>query len=138
MTNQQSPKPIQEAVKFVIRYAPFGGSAFALGSFIKDAQWIQAIITIFPTIGTTIWAAYSQAFLDRLTEIYSEEGKKGADTFKRIQDSLSEAIKWQLAATDDKYIKCQGNECVQYKTEGLNNIFRPQLKDVFVSLELST
>ncbi|MGK7880594.1 MAG: GUN4 domain-containing protein [Crocosphaera sp.] len=137
MTNQQPSKPIQEGIKLIIRYAPFGGSVFALGSFIKDSQWIQAIITVFPTIATTIWAAYSKAFLDRLTEIYSEEGKKGADAFKRIQDSLSEAIKWQLAATDDKYIKCQGNECVQYTTEGLGNIFRPQLKDVFVSLELS-
>ncbi len=137
MTKQQSSKPIQEGIKLLVRYAPFGGSAVALLSFIKDAQWIQAAVTVFPTIATTIWAAYSQGFLDRLTEIYSEEGKKGADRFKRIQDSLTEAITWQLAATDDNYLKCQGNECTQYKTEGMNNIFRPQLRDVFVSLELS-
>lgn len=134
MTNEPSSKPIQEGIKLLVRYAPFGGSIFVLGSFIKDAQWIQATVTIFPTIATTIWAAYSQAFLERLTEIYSEEGKKGADTFKRIQDSLSEAIKWQLAATDDNYLKCQGNELTLDKTKGLNS---PQLRYVFVSLELS-
>ncbi|MDJ0578654.1 GUN4 domain-containing protein [Crocosphaera sp.] len=137
MNDQKTSKPIQKAVKVILGYAPLGGSAILLGSSIINSEWGNAIITFPSTVLSTIWAAYSQSFLDRLTEIYSEEGKKGADAFKRITDSLSEAIKWQLAATDNKYLKCQGNECVQYKTEGLNNIFRPQLRDVFVSLELS-
>ncbi|EAZ88775.1 GUN4 domain-containing protein [Crocosphaera chwakensis] len=137
MNNEPSSKPIQKAVKIILGYAPLGTSGFALVSSIINSDFGNALITVPSTALSTIWAASSQGFLDRLTEIYSEEGKKGADRFKRIQDSFTEAIKWQLAATDDNYLKCQGNECVQYKTEGLNNIFRPQLKDVFVSLELS-
>jgi len=41
-----------------------------------------------------------------------------------------------LAGTEDKYLRCQGNEVDFSRTEGLNT-FKPLLKDVFVPLELS-
>ncbi|MGB5593816.1 MAG: hypothetical protein WBM32_05430 [Crocosphaera sp.] len=66
MTNQKPAKPIQEGIKLIVRYAPFGGSAFALGSSLINSEWGQAIITFPSTILTTIWAAYSKEFLDRL------------------------------------------------------------------------
>lgn len=50
--------------------------------------------------------------------------------------AFTETITWQLAGTDKKYLKCQGKECLQLKTEGLNT-FKPKLSDVFVPLELS-
>ena len=48
--------------------------------------------------------------------------------------AFTETITWQLAGTDKKYLKCQGKECLQLKTEGLNT-FKPKLSDVFVPLE---
>lgn len=50
--------------------------------------------------------------------------------------AFTETITWQLDGTDKKYLKCQGKECLQLKTEGLNT-FKPKLSDVFVPLELS-
>ncbi len=131
MTDQQ-PSKIPGSLKLIARYAPVGCSALALGSFVINSEWGKFIITIPPTILTTIWVAYSKAFLNELTEIYREEGKKGANRFKRFTDNLNEAISRTLDRTDEKYLKCQSYPCQDFQIEGLTQSFIPQLEEVFV------
>jgi predicted NACHT family NTPase len=57
---------------------------------------------------------------------------------QQIGKAFTETIRWQLAGTDDKYLKCQGFICQDYETEGqFLETFIPQLNEVFVPLELS-
>jgi predicted NACHT family NTPase len=82
------------------------------------------------------WAAYSKGFLAKLQTLYESRGDKDAESLVNWQDKLDQTVKWQLAGTEDKYLRCQGNEVDFSRTEGLNT-FKPLLKDVFVPLELS-
>ncbi|MDJ0843061.1 NACHT domain-containing protein [Crocosphaera sp.] len=136
MTDTKKSNFVEQSIKFLARYAPATASGWLFFLSFKDREWLKVIISIPPIILSTIWATYSQAFLDRLTEIYTEEGKKGADAFKRFTDSLIEAIKWFIAKTDDKYLKCQSYPCYDYQIEGMNQSFIPQLEEIFVPLEL--
>ncbi len=90
---------------------------------------------------TVIWASYTESVLERLEEVFKEEGRKDVDKVmtwrQRINKTVAETIRWQLAGTEDKYLKCQGHECTQHQTEGFESVFTPLLSDVFVSLELS-
>ena len=128
----------------LVRYAPTGGSLWILGSFIKEQDWLSTLITFPLMVIMVAWSAYSKSFLLRIQEIMEEEGKKGADSliarWQRLDSAIKESIKWQLAGTDDKYLKCQGSSCSDYETIGFNQpsgIFMPLLKEVFVPLELS-
>jgi predicted NACHT family NTPase len=97
---------------------------------------MQALIT-FPLTGLAVaWAAYSKGFLAKLQTLYEGRGDKDAESLVNWQDKLDQTVKWQLAGTEDKYLRCQGNEVDFSRTEGLNT-FKPLLKDVFVPLELS-
>ncbi|MDJ0747230.1 MAG: GUN4 domain-containing protein [Xenococcaceae cyanobacterium MO_167.B27] len=128
----------------LVRYAPTGGSIGLIASFILDNEVLKALFTFPFMVGAVAWAAYSKSFLLRIQEIMEEEGKKGAESLiaqlQKLDSAIKEAIKWQLAGTDDKYLKCQGSFCRDYETIGFNQpsgIFMPLLKDVFVPLELS-
>jgi predicted NACHT family NTPase len=120
----------------LIQWFPLGSSGWLLVSFIKDSQIMQALIT-FPLTGLAVaWTAYSKGFLAKLQTTYEGRGDKDAESLVNWQDKLDQSVKWQLAGTEDKYLRCQGNEVDFSRTEGLNT-FKPLLKDVFVPLELS-
>ncbi|MDJ0536655.1 MAG: GUN4 domain-containing protein [Xenococcaceae cyanobacterium MO_207.B15] len=128
----------------LVRYAPTGGSIGLIASFIVDNEVLKALFTFPFMVGAVAWAAYSKSFLLRIQEIMEEEGKKGAESLiaqlQKLDSAIKEAIKWQLAGTDDKYLKCQGSFCSDYETIGYNQAsgtFMPLLKDVFIPLELS-
>ena len=99
-------------------------------------------VIIFPVMAVTVvWAAYTEAVLTRLREIAQEQGRKNVDSFMAWLKEVDQAIRWQLAGTEDKYLQCQGNACQDYTTEGFkqlsSSVFIPQLDEVFVPLELS-
>ena len=60
----------------------------------------------------------------------------------QLDQALRNAIRWQVARTEEKYLRCQGNACRDYTTEGFkplsSSIFIPMLDEVFVPLELSS
>lgn len=123
---------------------PTGGSLWIFGSFLKNQDWLSAFITFPIMVIMVAWSAYSKSFLLKVQERMGEIGKKDADSlinqFQKFDSAIKEAIKWQLAGTDDKYLKCQGSSCSDYETIGYNQAsgtFMPLLKDVFVPLELS-
>jgi predicted NACHT family NTPase len=132
----KTQKWLNTATITLIQWFPLGSSGWLLVSFIKDSQIMQALIT-FPLTGLAVaWAAYSKGFLAKLQTLYESRGDKDAESLVNWQDKLDQSVKWQLAGTEDKYLRCQGNEVDFSRTEGLNT-FKPLLKDVFVPLELS-
>ena len=133
-------KVVQGFIQAVIQWMPLGGSSFALVSFLLQREWIQSVL-MFPVMAVTVvWAAYSEAVLIRLREISQERGRKDVDSLVGWLEAINESIRWQLAGTEDKYLRCQGSACRDYETEGYNQpsgIFMPLLGEVFVPLELS-
>ena len=127
--------------KYVIKVAPFFSSSIVFLSLLIKQDWFIALVTFPVTIGSAIWAAYSDSLVNRFSEIYKERGAKDADSFMawvdKTDQAIKEAIKWQLAKPEEKYLTCQGNACLYRSTEGTSSIFKPLLKDVFVPLELS-
>ena len=132
---------VKNIAQTLIQWMPTGGSGWIFVSFLLEQEWIMALITFPVTIVAVIWARYSTSVLTRLGEIYQQRGRKDVDDLmswlQKVDKDIKEAIKWQLAGTEDKYLRCQGNACRQYMTEGLSSTFKPLLKDVFVPLSLS-
>ena len=125
--------PLQQTARILIQWVPMGSSGFVLASFLLQQNWVVAIAAFPALIITVIWAAYTESILARLQEIFQERGKKDVD---RIMAWLG----WQLAGTEEKYLRCQKSACRDYTTEGHKpalSIFIPVLDEVFVPLELS-
>ncbi|MBP0029849.1 NACHT domain-containing protein [Roseofilum sp. Guam] len=127
-----------------VRWMPLLGSSGAFIAFLSQQEWFMALL-LFPVNAVTgIWAAYSKSFLRTLAEIYEERGKEDAKNLiagmDRLNKNIQEAIQWQLAGVDDKYLTLQGNTCRAFKMEGFKtglNVFTPLLNEVFVPLGLS-
>ncbi|MDJ0796048.1 MAG: GUN4 domain-containing protein [Calothrix sp. MO_167.B12] len=132
-------KVVQGFTQALIQWMPLGGSGTAFVSFVLKSEWLQALL-MFPVMAVTVvWAAYTEAVLTRLREISAERGKKDVDDFMAWLKGVDEAIRWQLAGVEDKYLRCQGSACREYRTEGYNRgTFVPLLSEVFVPLELSS
>ena len=124
----------------LIQWMPVGGSSWALISYLLEKQWMISIL-IFPTVlVSAVWASYTESVMKTLQEIYKERGKQDIDSFMNSMKNLDEAIHWQFAKVDDKYLKLQGNTCKDFTSEGYKsglNIFTPLLNEVFVPLDLS-
>ena len=114
----------------LIQWMPVGGSSWAFISFIREEEWIIAIVTFPVVLVTAVWASYTQSFVQRLREIYEEKGRKDVDFLMGLNTRFDQAIKWHFAKPEKKYLICQGNACNFYTTEGATNIFKPLLKDV--------
>jgi hypothetical protein len=137
MTQQEKRQFMQKIVQALIQWSPLGLSGIQLAHFLRQHDWVQAGLTFPVLIVTTIWAAYTESFLNRLQEVFSDRGKQHANSLMEYIDKLSEAIRWQLAGTNEKYLKCQANACYQYRTEGLNPRIPIPLEEVYVPLKLS-
>ncbi len=134
-------KFMETTAQSLIQWMPLGGSGITLISALLKQEWLQALITFPVMIVTVVWAAYTESFLKRLREVYEERARQDVDNLmtwqQRISQSFTETIRWQLAATDDKYLKLQGLTCQDFQTEGQPLLsFIPQLNEVFVPLEL--
>ncbi len=136
----QARKVVQGFTQAVIQWMPLFGSGSIFVSFLLQQEWLQSLL-MFPVMAVTvIWAAYTEAVLTRFREIAQEQGRNDADSLIKWLKSVNQAIRWQLAGTEDKYLRCQGSACRDYETEGYNQpsgIFMPLLGEVFVPLELS-
>ena len=132
-------KVVQGFTQAVIQWMPLGGSGSIFVSFLLQREWLQSLL-MFPVMAVTIvWAAYSEAVLIRLREISQERGRKDVDSLVGWLEAVNESIRWQLAGTEDKYLRCQGSACCEYRTEGFRSgAFVPLLSEVFVPLELSS
>jgi hypothetical protein len=65
----------------------------------------------FPVTAVSgVWAAYSKNFIERLSEIYGERGKKDAEGFvenmDRANQVLNQKLNWQALGFDAKYLQC--------------------------------
>ncbi|WP_049769536.1 GUN4 domain-containing protein [Rippkaea orientalis] len=134
-------KFIQGTAQTFIQWMPLLASGGSLISFCLHQEWLQAALNFPIMIVTVIWAAYTESFLKRLREVYEEKARKDVDNLmtwqQKISEALTETIRWQLAGTDDKYLKLQEIPCQDFETEGeLSLSFIPQLNEVFVPLEL--
>ena len=134
-------KWLQKGTQSLIQWMPTGGSGWLLASFIREQEWVNALITFPVMIVTVVWAAYTESFLTQLREVYKEKGKEDVIKLKawfdKTDQAIKQAIKWELAGTEEKYLRYQSNACLLYTTAGLNSTFKPLLKDIFVPLELS-
>jgi hypothetical protein len=131
-------KIVQGFTQTLIQLMPIGGSGLAFVSFLLQREWLQALLMFPVMVVTGVWAAYTESFLTRLREVYQERGRKDVDSLMGWLESVDQTIQWQLAGTEDKYLRCQGSDCSEYRTEGYSyGSFFPPLSDVFVPLELS-
>jgi hypothetical protein len=109
-TQPKTQKWLNNATITLIQWFPLGSSGWFLVSFIKDSQIMQALI-FFPLTGLAVaWAAYSKGFLAKLQTLYEGRGDKDAESLVNWQDKLDQSVKWQLAGTEDKYLRCQSGQ----------------------------
>jgi hypothetical protein len=138
---KQAKKWVQGTAQSFIQWMPLGTSGITTINFLIHQEWLMSIVMFPVMIVTVIWANYTEGVLTQLGEIYAERGKQDVNDLmswqQKMSESLRETIKWQLAGTDDKYLKCQASDCKQYQTEGFNT-FKPNLRDVYVPLGLSS
>ena len=122
--------------QFILRWGPAGTSGTAFIFFLSQQQWAIALWTFPATIVTVAWVKYSNGFLQQLGEIYQERGKGDASRLVRFLDAVDEALRWQFAG-NRQYLTCQGAACRDYTTVGFHSsFFLPQLREVFVPLDL--
>jgi hypothetical protein len=131
-----------ETAQTLIRWMPLGASSISLGSALLQQNWFMAVVTFPIMIVTVIWARYTEGFLKRIGDVFEERGTKDVDSLIKWLTETDQVIRssiyWQLAGTDDKYLKCQGYSCRDYEVEGqFLQSFIPRLSEVFVPLELS-
>ncbi|NES83757.1 MAG: NACHT domain-containing protein [Moorea sp. SIO2B7] len=132
-------KWFQTIIQRLIQWMPLGTTGYAFISLLVEQEWFIAVL-IFPfTVITVFWGAYTEGFLTKVHESAEELGKQGGNAFMTWVKAIFNAVNWQLKGVEDKYLKCQGNACAFYTTEGLKNIsFKPLLNEVFVPLDLSS
>ena len=131
---------IEKGLNQFIRWAPLGGSGSAFVHFLFQQDWGMSLAMFPVTAVTGIWAAYTESFLARLREIFSERGSKDADALVNRLDRMDQALKWQLSGFDGKYLKRVSAACLYSETEGYrqpDDIKIPLLEEVFVPLKFS-
>ena len=136
-------KFVQRSLAAIARWSPLGGTSYAFGAFLLKQEWVMALALFPVTAIAGVWAAYSKSFSEQLVEIYNERAKSDAKSFvewlDNLNQSLKEAIEWQFAGFDEKYLKQQVKPFTRYETEGYrpDQTAIPMLEEVFVPLVLS-
>ena len=137
---------VQRSLGAFVRWSPLGGTGFAFVSFLLKQEWITAIALFPVTAVSGVWAAYSKNFIERLSEIYGERGKKDAEGLVANMDLanqfLTEKLDWRSLGFTEKYLKCQEWDCHEDNVVGMREdddlpVNSPLLREVFVPLELS-
>ncbi|GBO54319.1 hypothetical protein APA_2267 [Pseudanabaena sp. lw0831] len=134
---------VQRSLAAIARWSPLGGTSYAFGAFLLKQEWAIAIALFPVTAVSGVWAAYSKNFIEKLVKIYSKRAIDDAvslvEGLDNLNKSLKEAIEWQFAGFDTKYLQQQAKPYTPYTTEGYNpdKTATPMLEEVFVPLELS-
>ena len=131
---------IEQGLNQFIRWAPLGGSGSVFVHFLLQQDWGMSLAMFPVTAVTGIWAAYTESFLARLREIFSERGSKDADALVNKLDRMDQALRWQLSGFDGKYLERVSAACLYSETEGYrqpDDIKIPLLEEVFVPLKFS-
>jgi hypothetical protein len=137
---------VQRSLGAFVRWSPLGGTGFAFVSFLLKQEWVTAIALFPVTAVSGVWAAYSKNFIERLSEIYGERGKKDAESLVANMDLanqfLTEKLDWRSLGFTEKYLKCQEWDCHEDNVVGMREeddlpVNSPLLREVFVPLELS-
>ncbi|MEM8642801.1 MAG: GUN4 domain-containing protein [Cyanobacteria bacterium P01_G01_bin.54] len=143
--SRKSPPPdperqiLQKIAQALVQWSPLGGSGWLLAHFLWQQDWVQAAITFPMTAVSVVWAAYTESFIARLREIFSDRGRQDADSLMSGVGKVDQALRWQISGYEDKYLRCQANACRDFVIEGFRKnegIFTPMLTEVFVPLEL--
>ncbi|WP_161607242.1 GUN4 domain-containing protein [Prochlorothrix hollandica] len=127
----------------LIRWMPFGASFALMGNAVLAQDWVQTLLTFPWLAGSTAWAAYSAAFLERLDEVMRDKGSAGADSAVAAVEQLFSGVREtlrrdQLSEFEMAYLAAQAAMCRDYQVEGGSaSTFVPMLSEVFVPLELS-
>ncbi|MGA7934951.1 MAG: GUN4 domain-containing protein [Kovacikia sp.] len=138
--NQVQRQFVQPAVQALIQWSPLGGSVGLFVHFLVQQEWMLTLLTFPVLIVTTIWAKYTEGFLTRLGEVASDRGRQDVESLGTWMGNLDQALRWQLAKPEAKYLQCQARECFYTDVEGYkqpDDIKIPLLEEVFVPLELS-
>ncbi|TVQ22864.1 MAG: hypothetical protein EA367_03145, partial [Leptolyngbya sp. DLM2.Bin15] len=143
----QSPQPPPEhrrhhnIINIFVRLVPLGASGWILASSFFRQDWVMTILSV-PTTGlATLWAVYSQNFIEQLQTVLAERGKNHANQLVSWVDSAVETAKWQLSGFEMQYLDCQRGACQDDEPIGVrysDRIFTPLLQEVYVPLRLST
>jgi hypothetical protein len=127
---------VQGIGQALIQWMPVGGSGAVFLTFLLQQNWLMAIV-IFPvTLIMVFLATFTDGLLSKIQEIAKRMAEESGTFLEKWLRAILEGVHWQLAGTEANYLKCQGLEVSQSKTEGLST-FKPSLKDVFIPLELS-
>ncbi len=141
-SKSENPAPrryVEKTAQSLIRWSPLGSATGLLGHAVLNQDWLMALILFPVTTVCAVWSGYSEAFTEKLIEIYRGRGSNDAEGLVKWKDALDETIKWQLSGFDQKYLKCQGSQCSEQITEGFTpqGLFVADLEDVFVPLAIS-
>ena len=105
----------------LIQWMPLGGSGGLLISFLKEQEWLMALFMFPVTIVTVFWGKYTDGFLNQLGEVAAKRGKEDVDALVGWKENLDEAIRWQLAGTEGKYLQCQTGNGKSGKSDDANS-----------------
>ncbi|MBT9315201.1 hypothetical protein [Leptothoe spongobia] len=87
MTASNSPPPgpeskfVTQIVNAVIRITPVGGSGWILVHFLRQQEWIYAVLMFPVMLITGAWAAYTGNFISTSNESAGELGKRHSQSF---------------------------------------------------------
>lgn len=82
------------------RWMPLGLTGSPVVSFAFQQEWVKALMLSPTMLISAVWGAYSKNFIERMSEIYAERGKTGADGAVANIDRFSQALKRRLNHRD--------------------------------------
>ena len=96
------------------------------------------VVTLPITAIAVFWASFTETLLSKIKEMGKKMGEESGTFLEKWLRAILEGIRWQLAGTEENYLRCQGkqHEVTHSRTEGLSS-FKPLLCDVVIPLELN-
>ncbi|MDZ8080022.1 MAG: SUMF1/EgtB/PvdO family nonheme iron enzyme [Nostoc sp. DcaGUA01] len=132
---QQTP----EWLKSLIKWSPTGVGLGATGHFILQHDWTKVIISTVVTASLSLWAKFSEGFMQEMEAGANERGKKTAQYMLTQADNLPQKLQWKLSRFENKYYQSLIDKYIALKTEGFNLApTTPNLEDVFVPLKVAS
>jgi hypothetical protein len=93
----------------LLQWMPVGGSGFVLLTFLLQQNWLMAVVTLPITVITVFWAGFMEGLLSKIQEASKSIGTEVGGFLEKWLRAIGVGIRWQLAGTEDKYLRCQGN-----------------------------
>ena len=139
-TRKGTSRYVSRSVREFVKWAPSGAAGIPFLSFLLQQHWAQALLFFPANLFASVWAVYSDNFVDTLGGIYAERGKQDARSLVQWMDDANAAMKWQFSGFDQKYLKRQSERCCDYygtdDSKQPEGILQVDLEDVFVPLRM--